>query len=455
MKKINLFESLKSKGVSLEEGEKKMLDELSNELNAAFEATQKGATLEEVGTEVKAKLDEAIKGLSVNAKSVILAGTGENGGTDKTLDEFLRDRSKEITDLQNATKGRPAGNPVEVAKASIQEAVTKVKARKAAGQSSEYFEEADKAAVVMSGSNTQANASGATVPANYMYGVEGQAAPDVRTQPFIQQFIDNGNTNLAAFPYADKLPNQGTMAITAEGALKPLLSVSIERRFSTAFKIAGRSKITEEALDDIDGILALVNGEQRFSFLIAEQNAIFSHVSAFAPAFVAGGMAVGTDSPNNYDAILAAIYAIKRDSKGLYMPNVVLMDSTDVYAMKVTKDLNGQYVLPPFILPDGSKIAGVVVIETQDATNVPAGTFIVGDFRKIHRRVYKPFTSRIGQMGIYDAGSGVYYSDFEANLYTVIGEGREHLYHYKNDETAFVKSTFAAVKTAIGVVVTP
>lgn len=465
MKKINLFDALKAKGVTLEDGEKKMLDELSGEINSAIEESCKGFISAD---DAQKKVDDALKGLredlSLTAKSVTVPGTGAkkaNGSfeADKSLDEYLRDLGTQVTEMSEANARNVKTNPFEAQAKAIKALVDEVKAIKEKGGGG-YFsvsqdktfdrnDKTDKAAVTMTSGGVNGNASGVTVPANFLYGGEANAVEDVRVEPYITQFVDNGTTDLAAFPYMDKTPTQGTMAITSEGALKPLLSWTNERRFSTAFKIAGRAKVTEEALDDVPGMQAQANNELRYSHDIAEQNAIYTHVASFAPAFVAGDLAATTDAPSNWDVLRAAVYAVKIASKGRYLPNAAIINSADAYAMGATKDTTGQYVMPTFVLPDGTKVAGVRVIETQDTDNVDAGEFIVGDFRKVKRRVYKPFNLRITQGINGSATAANITSDAETNQYTFIGESRLHLWHNKNDEVAFIKSDFATVKTAI------
>lgn len=287
-----------------------------------------------------------------------------------------------------------------------------------------------------------------STPVAYVYQQVTEYAEDVRPEEYIINYLDNGTTNKAVLPYMDKLPTQGTMAITAEGALKPLISVSFQLRYSTAQKIAGRTKISEEALDDIPNLMAIIRNELMYEHRMAEQSTILTFIDGFAPAFVAGEMAGSTDAPSNYDAIRAAIYAVKIQSNNRYVPNAVFVKSADVYNMGATKDTTNQYVFPPFVLPDGTRIAGVRVVEVAD-DSIEDDTFIVGDFRKVKRRVYKAFNVRIGQGIQMNATAANIVSDFESNMYTMIGESRLHLWVHENEKVAFVKDTFTAVKTAI------
>jgi len=329
---------------------------------------------------------------------------------------------------------------------SLTDALPTLKLMKSGAQAKGFELEIEvKAPVNMTtGAITNATAT----PVSFVYQQVTEYAEDVRPEEYIINYLDNGSTNKASLPYMDKLPTEGTMAITAEGALKPLISISFVLRYSQAVKIAGRTKVSEEALDDIPNLMAIIRNELMYEHRIAEQAAIFTAVNAFAPAFVAGGMAGSTNFPSNWDALRAAIYAIKIQSNGRYIPNAALVPSADVYNMGATKDTLGQYVIPTFVLPDGTRVSGVRIIEVND-DSVTEGSFIVGDWRKFKRRVYKSFTVRIGQGIVGSATAANIQSDFEMNMYTMIGESRVHFWIYENEKVAFIKSTFAAVKTAI------
>lgn len=425
------------------------LVELKTALEAKAQSEAKAAVAEEM-KEMQKKLD-AFKGLPdgitgeelVKMKADLTKGLSDLAATIDGFDKFQIDAKKGLA-------GQKENLDVMLEKA-LTEALPTLKSMKdgSAGKGKELTINVKAAVNITTGA--VANASGVTTPDAVVYQDITDYAVDVRADAYIINFMDNGTTNKAALPYMDKLPTEGTMAITAEGALKPLISVSFELRYSQAEKIAGRAKVSEEALDDIPYLMSIIRNELKYEHDIAEQAFIFTKINAIAGAFVAGGMAASTTSPSNYDAIRAAIYGIKIASKGKYIPNAVLVPSADAYNMGATKDTTGQYVMPTFVLPDGSKVAGVQVIEVND-DSVAEGSFVVGDFRKLKRRIYKGFTLRIGQGILESSTAANIHSDFESNMYTMVGESRLHLYVYENEKVAFTKSTFAAVKTAIEVV---
>lgn len=398
-------------------------DELQKQIDAK-------ATKEEINTQ----LDEIKKSIPADAV--------------KTLETQVEELVKQMKDVKDA------GANSEMRKSFdelLEEALTKAvpeiqKLKSNQDQNKELVIEIKAATNVMT--TAIGNASGVTTPVNYVYGQVANYTTDVRPEAYIINFLDNGRTDKASLPYMDKLPNEGTMAITAEGELKPLISISFELRYSQAEKIAGRTKVSEEALDDIPNLMAIIRNELKYEHDQAEQTWIFTKINSFAPGFVAGGMAASTDYPSNWDALRAAAYAVKIQSKGKFIPNLALLRSDDAYNMGATKDTRGQYVLPSFVLPDGSRVSGMRVFEVNDDT-IPVGTFIVGDFRKLKHRMYKGFTIRIGQGINFLGPEGGVQSDFESNMYTILGESRQHLYIYENEKVAFVKATFASVKTAI------
>lgn len=404
-------------------------------INEAFKDMPEGIT--------KAELTEALEAFKL-----------ANPAPAPEISKALFDELKETVDQLKESGGAANSNDFfSLIEKSLTDALPQLKAMKAqeAGTKGKELVMTVKAAINVA-TTAVANASGVTTPDAVVYQNVNSYATDVRPEKYIINYLSNGTTDKASIPYMDKIANQGDMAITAEGALKPLISITWELRYSTAFKIAGRTKVSEEALDDISFLMTAIRTELMYEHDIAEQDAVFTKIAAISPAFVAGGMAASTVNPSNYDAIRAAIYGIRIASKGRYMPNVVLVPAADAYTMGATKDSTNQYVFPPFVLPNGEKISGVQIIEVNDGTTVADGSFIVGDFKRLHRLVYKAFTVRIGQGIVGSSTAANIISDFEANMYTMIGESRLHLWIYENEKVAFTKSTFAAVKTAIELV---
>lgn len=407
------------------------------------EAELQKQAIKEAQKELKTEITDAQK---TEITAQIEALKLQSGITKEQFDE-LKEDLRIIKENPNALSGNGSFDIFAAIEKGLAEFLPKVKAKAEARPNSAWELEMEiKAPVTMT---TGAVTTNVAVPTMYVAQDVRTYAEDVRGREYILDYLSIGNTSKASIAYMDKSPTEGTMTITAEGALKPLISISFVLRYSAARKMAGRTKISEEALDDLPFIMSAIRNELSYQHAIGIQNDIFTVVSAFAPAFVAGALAATTQTPSNYDAIRAAIYAVKIASKGMYVPNVVLVPSADLYEMGATKDKNDQYVFPPFVMPDGTRISGVKIFEVADGTSVPAGTFIVADWRKLRFENYKSFSVRIGQGIVQSATAANIVSDFESNMYTLIGESRYHLWIYENEKTAFLKTTFAAVKTAI------
>lgn len=411
----------------------------------AYESKLQKEAIAEANKTLKTELTLAQKNEIATQVEAMKTGLGI---TKEQFNEFKEDL-RIIKENPNAINGNGNFDLMAAIEDGLKTLLPTIKEKSnASGKNGFEVELTVKAPITMG--NGAVTASGA-IPIAYVAQDINTYAEDVRAQEYILQFLSKGSTSKASIQYVDKSPTEGTMAITAEGALKPLISISYVIRYSQARKMAGRTKISEEALDDLPFIMSAIRNELAYQHAIGIQGDIFTVVSAFAPSFVAGALADTTTAPTNYDAIRAAIYAVKIQSKGKYIPNAVLVASSDVYSMGASKDTTNQYVFPPFVMPDGSTISGVRMVEVSDGVSVPAGTFIVGDWKKLHFENYKTFTVRIGQGIQGSATAANIVSDFESNMYTLIGESRYHLWIYENEKTAFIKTTFAAVKTAIDI----
>lgn len=86
---------------------------------------------------------------------------------------------------------------------------------------------------------------------------------------------------------------------------------------------------------------------------------------------------------NNYTAnaqVADALYAgLTQLYVALYKPTAILLHPTDVAKLNLLKDKNEQYILPPFMGPNGMMIDGVPV---KMNTGITAGKVLIGDFSK-------------------------------------------------------------------------
>jgi hypothetical protein len=110
---------------------------------------------------------------------------------------------------------------------------------------------------------------------------------------------------------------------------------------------------------------------------------IVASVDAYTP------VASGITDANIYDLLVKVSESITTTGGAKYAPNFALMNISDINKMKLKKDDNNNYVIPPFVSRDGKDVGGIVVIESNAIT---ANTLVLGDsrFAKIY---YKPGVS--------------------------------------------------------------
>lgn len=296
------------------------------------------------------------------------------------------------------------------------------------------------------GNQTTANITlPAATPAAYSYQNELTLIPAPDLIPFVQNWTDNGTTDRVSLAYVDEVGQEGEADFIGEGVVKPLIDIDYEIRYSAAKKVAGKIKVSEEALDDIPFMQSEINRKLRQRHDLVLQDGILNGIGTgadllgiteVAAAFAAGGLAVSIDEAQNYDVIVATYNQIITTSDGNYIPNAVFVNPTDATLMQLSKDADFNYIMPPFVSADGQVVNGVRVVQN---TKIPAGYFLMGDFTKAHLRTYKEFSIRIGYTG----------DDFERNLITLLGESRVHLWISENEKIAFVYDQFSVAKTAL------
>lgn len=271
--------------------------------------------------------------------------------------------------------------------------------------------------------------------------------------PFITQLTDTGNTSSSRITWTDEINQEGDAEFVAEGGLKPLIDMEFRPAISDAKKCAGVIKVSEEMLDDVPWMASEINNKLRRRHDIVVEDKIlfgdetanpeeFDGITTNASAFVAGGLAGTIENANNFDAIRVAITQIINAGKGEWMPNYVCVNPEDRASMDTTKGTDGQYVLPSFVTAGGLRISNVIVIEKPQ---IPAGSFLLGDFSASHVRRYKSFRIKVGWEN----------DDFRKNMRTIIGESRLHHFISTNEYNAFVYDTFDNAKTALAPVPAP
>lgn len=181
-------------------------------------------------------------------------------------------------------------------------------------------------------------------------------------------------------------------AAVAEGAAFPESTAKFKKGSITLQKIGDTLPVTEEFFED-ETLFAAELGmflETNVALEIDRQLAdgdgtgnTITGLKASVNAYTLPGAGSIVD-PTIYDLLVKVSEQITSAGGAKYMPDFAVMNIVDINRMKLSKDANQNYILPPFVSRDGSQVAGIVVIESNIIT---ANTMVVGDRR--FARIYE------------------------------------------------------------------
>lgn len=112
----------------------------------------------------------------------------------------------------------------------------------------------------------------------------------------------------------------------------------------------------------------------------AELTGLFQSIPAFNPALVTD-VAYATF----YDLLVKMRETITKTGGAKYKANFAVMNISAINKMRLTKDANNNYILPPFVSRDGQMVDSMVVLESNV---VPDNALAIGDrrFAKIYEK---------------------------------------------------------------------
>ncbi len=149
---------------------------------------------------------------------------------------------------------------------------------------------------------------------------------------------------------------------------------------------------------------------------------IVTSVSAFAAA------ASGISDASIYDLFVKVSEKITITGGSKYQPNFGLMNITDINKMKLKKDANENYIIPPFVSRDGKEVSGMVVLEDND---IVANTMVIGDSR--FARIYEKAGIALSR--------GMINAQFTEDMETLKARTRLLFLIRNVDKTGFLKVT--------------
>lgn len=236
---------------------------------------------------------------------------------------------------------------------------------------------------------------------------DGQVYTIQRGIPFILNFVNVNTTTASAIMWFDEIAQDGDFAITTEGAIKPLVQYKFERRTSSYEKAAGRVIITEEFDQDFPRLVGQIKQLMNVDIQNELNDLVITDMIANASAYAYSGLDASVEDPDKFAAIGAALAQLQ---SLYYKPNILMINTADAWAMRLQKDNEGRYIMPPFTWNGETYEFGRVVADPR----IPVGNFFVGDASVYHVDLKGGITIRIGYGGSTD--------DFIKNQFTMVAE---------------------------------
>lgn len=267
----------------------------------------------------------------------------------------------------------------------------------------------------------------------------GFAPPNDRTavtvdfalrRPVVSDVIPTDPTTLTTVKYMEETTNTNAADAVAEGSSKPEGALVWTEQSVQVEKIAEYIPVTTEQLDDVPGIMGLINNRLTVHLRLKEEDELLNGTGT-TPHFITGFLvksgvqtqATGGDS--NIDAIYKAFTKVR--TVGFAEPTAVIINPNNWTPIRLAKTLDGLYIWgsPSEVGPE--RIFGKTVVPT---TAMTAGTALTGDFQ-----LYSHISRRQGVTILV----GVIGNQFIENKKTIVAEMRESLEIYR--ASAFCKIT--------------
>lgn len=239
---------------------------------------------------------------------------------------------------------------------------------------------------------------------------------------------------------------EGGPAYHVDGTLKAQTDLDFDLVTITPQRIAHWARFPDSWINDYSAIIRYIEVnmvEQLFNFQDVQIltgaggagaiNGLITQAVLMADPFPTTPVTPAT----NIDVIVAAFAALSARgvNQGGFNPNFIMVNPIDYYRLIITKDTQGNYVMPNLVTSDANSVMGVPVIMHQA---VPADMLLVGDLNYCQLQFHEPMSIA------FSTETG---NNFIQNMITVKVE--ESVKLIVMNPNAFLKIGFAAGRTLI------
>jgi len=179
--------------------------------------------------------------------------------------------------------------------------------------------------------------------------------------------------------------------VVAEGGLFPESTAKFVMKTLQLVKLGDTLPVSDEFFEDEAMAAAELNLFLDTNVKIKRNDQIINGTGAAgemkglvtsAPVYTP--VASGITDASIYDLFIKTSENITKTGGSKYSPNIGLMNIVDINRMKLKKDANNNYVMPPFVSQDGNNVGGMIVLEEN---SIVANTMVIGDSR--FARIYE------------------------------------------------------------------
>lgn len=303
-----------------------------------------------------------------------------------------------------------------------------------------------KAAALMTTANVVPNAANGFSPlfGNYIDNEVGQTPkPDLCILPLITIKNQPGTENIY---HSSRYNEEGDAQFILEGGLKPLADAEWKTDKAPVKEVAVRWKFTKRLMNHAPSVVGdfaehaneLMEQKMDDGALIGD--GVDEELLGITAIGVAGAFVVPTqlseyyERANIYDAIMAVATRVRLSNfKGQL---TAVLNTVWEAKMKGIKNADGDYIVPPFVSPDGTKVGSVNVVFNN---KFPDTHLLVGDLKRFNLVMSENVT--------YD--EGYENDDFSKNLVSKKLEAFMGTYIKRADAGSIIYDDIAGILTDI------